>query len=117
VKSKTIVVTLFLVSFIFAVNLAYASTVRGRIVKRQTQVRENPVPNIPVTLCNRTGDDCSSPVHTDTEGMYYFYNVPAGDYVLKVWANGYNVGEPCIHEIQGLNQEYTDIEKKFIPCP
>jgi len=113
VKLKTIIVTLFLVSFVLGVNFAHAGTVRGLIVKKTPQGRENPVQDIPVTLC-RTGGECSSPMYTDTKGMYYFYNVPAGNYILKIWANGYNVGEPVTREISVSNQQYTDVKKIVI---
>ena len=114
-KLKWTIVTLFLVSFFLVVNLAHAGTVRGLIVKQNNQRTENPIQDIPVTLCNTEGE-CSSPVYTDTKGMYYFYNVPAGKYILKVWPRGYNVGIPVVTpNIQVLNQGYTDITRIVIP--
>lgn len=43
-----------------------------------------PAGGIQLTLFNqRMGR--SSPAYSGSDGMYYFYNVPAGDYTLEVW--------------------------------
>lgn len=114
-KLKPIRVILFLVFFIAAVNLAHASTVRGTIVRKASGRNTDPAQDIAVTLCNSEGEDCSFPFYTDSEGKYYFYRVPAGNYILKIWANGYNVGEPDIYDgIEVLNQPVKDLGVKVI---
>jgi hypothetical protein len=30
----------------------------------------------------------SPPVYTGSDGMYYFYHLPPGDYILEIWAYG-----------------------------
>lgn len=113
---KKNIAIMFLVFFIAAVNLAHASTVRGMIVREATGGNTDPAQDIPVVLCNSEGENCSSAFYTDSEGMYYFYDIRAGDYVLKIWVNGYNVGTPkTTPPITVPNQPYTDVEKILIP--
>jgi hypothetical protein len=118
-KPKSIIVILSLVSFVFAANLAHAGTVRGVLTKTTTNGnKKHPARDIPVMLCNCEGENCSSPFYTDGEGKYYFYNVPAGRYVLKIWVRGYKVGKPkTTPPITVLNQPYTDVNEITISPP
>ena len=56
-----------------------AATVRGKIERNAGY----PVSYMKVTLKGQKGE--SSPVYTGSDGMYYFKNVPAGEYTLQVW--------------------------------
>ncbi|MBN1572141.1 MAG: carboxypeptidase regulatory-like domain-containing protein [Deltaproteobacteria bacterium] len=85
--------------------------VRGSIIDVTTEGNTKPIENIPVTLCNSKGEDCSSPVYTDSKGMYYFYEVPPGDYILKIWINGYEMGKPHIHKVEVSDYRKLNIVK------
>jgi len=56
-----------------------AATVRGKIERKAGY----PVSYMKVTLKGQKSE--SSPVYTGSDGMYYFKNIPAGDYTLEVW--------------------------------
>lgn len=57
------------------------TTVRGQVVRMDGTT---PVANIPVDLMTNAGAR-SVPSITGANGMYYLYNIPAGDYHLEVW--------------------------------
>ena len=74
------VIILFLFSVISSV--VNAEGLSGRI-DRPGAYGYYPAVNVPVTLesqYRRYG-----PIYTDVYGMYYFVNIPAGDYILRVW--------------------------------
>lgn len=51
--------------------------------------------------------------YTGGDGMYYFFNVAAGQYILKVWdAQNRLIGN---YTIVAGNKQYTDIKPIAIP--
>jgi hypothetical protein len=68
---------------------ADVGTVSGKI----TGADGSPVANATVSLTSGTGSTNASYIsssQTDTGGTYLFYDVPAGNYTLKVTKDGYN---------------------------
>lgn len=63
---------------------AQVVTARGRI-DRLGPGGVYPAPRVRVTLFSPTMGP-SSPAYTNIDGMYYFYNVPPGDYDLQILA-------------------------------
>lgn len=89
-----------------------AMTVRGRI-ERAGQYGVYPVANVSVTLSSSEGR--TTPSFTDSSGIYYFYNIPAGVYLLEVWIWGWRIKqEPILYTIE-VNKPYTDIKTIRIP--
>ena len=107
---KFVLLLLLVVTLLVVTISAYAQTVRGRL-DRQGPSGLRPAPYVRVTLY--TPDiGRSSRVYTGTNGMYYFYNVPLGNYTLEIWGYGDN---PITYSIQVYNQPYTDIQPIVIP--
>jgi|GEM_PF-1866076 hypothetical protein len=90
----------------------YASTVRGRLDRRDGYGRLYPAVYVPVTLYN-DGNGRSAPAYTGPDGMYYLYNVPPGTYSLEIWA--YPNQRPIVYTIYVYNQPLTDIAAILIP--
>ena len=82
-----------------------AATLRGRIERNAGY----PVSYMKVTLKGQTGE--SSPVYTGSDGMYYFKNIPAGDYTLEVWNKK---GRPTSYRIQ-VREPNTQVPVVKIP--
>jgi hypothetical protein len=102
---------LFLILLATTVS-AYAATVRGKLSRTSAAGTIYAASYVKVTLSNsRIGD--SAPAYTGEDGMYYFYNVPAGDYDLKIWVSPRR--EPIVVRIQVSNQPYTDVRHLLIP--
>ena len=103
---------LWLSLFLFAAEAsAYASTVRGMLFRRDGYGRAYAAPYVPVTLENGIRGR-SSVAYSGTDGMYYLYNVPPGDYYLQIWLNP---NEPLVYRITVANGPYTDIAQIQIP--
>jgi hypothetical protein len=71
---------------------ANAVTVRGR-VDRQTSYGTVNAGYVRIAL-NSAASGRSQPAYTDPQGIYYLYNVPAGDYTLEVWSGSRPVTTP-----------------------
>jgi len=87
-----------------------AQTVRGRL-NRQGPAGLSPAPYVKVTLY-APNIGRSSPIYTGIDGMYYFYNVPPGDYILEIWGYG---DRPITYSIRVPNELYIDISPIVIP--
>jgi hypothetical protein len=80
--------------------LSQNTTVRGELIYGP----QTPAQYLKVTLYNQALGR-SAPVTSGPDGMYYFYNVPYGNYTLEVWLpnnpKGYNVqvNQPQICDI------------------
>ena len=72
-----------------------------RLIKNQ----KAPASGIAVLL-NHAQKGPSSYVYTNSEGMYYLYNVPAGSYTLEVSVTSKKIQK---YSIKVLDQPYTDI--------
>lgn len=71
----------------FAVSAEALSMVRGQLFRRDAYGRGYAAPGIAVRLWHPQYG-ASSFSNSDREGMYYLYNVPAGDFTLEVWLTG-----------------------------
>jgi hypothetical protein len=83
------------------------ATVRGRIDKKGN-VRTYPAAYVKVTLTPRAyKDDMEHTmlVYTGPDGMYYF-NVPPGSYILRIWLNDKQSKD---YLIEVRNQKYVDV--------
>ena len=85
--------------------IVQAASVRGKIARNAGY----PVSYMKVTLKGPRG--VSSPVYTGNDGVYYFKNIPAGDYILEVW----NLkGRPTSFKIQ-IREPLTEVPVIKIP--
>lgn len=111
-KVKSSAFLLLAITLFFVTASAYAGTVRGRL-DRQGPYGIYPTPYVPVTLYSpfygRT-----SPAYTGTDGMYYIYNVPPGDYTLEIWIQGFSY-QPITYGIRVFDQPYVDIRPILVP--
>jgi carboxypeptidase family protein len=80
-------------------------TVRGQVVRNQF-----PVAGVAITLFSNAYGR-SAVTYSGGDGMYYFYNVPQGPYVVEIWFSGQPrpVGNVLV------NPPYTDIQRVFLP--
>jgi len=85
----------------FADAQAQTTTVRGQLLRNG-----DPAPGVQVTLGNQAVGR-SWPAVTGKDGMYYFYNIPLGDYYLEVWA--FNPPKTYPFKITGL--PYHDLPR------
>jgi len=83
--------------------IAAASTVRGQLYRMVNGKRVG-ANGIAVRL-NHPQHGPSSSVYTNTEGMYFLYNIPPGQYTLEVTI-AKNVKK---YQITVENKPYTDI--------
>lgn len=111
-KVKLTILLLFAIAFLFLTESAFAGTVRGRL-DRQGPYGIYPFSYVPVTLYSpiirRT-----PPAYTGSDGMYYLYNIPPGDYTLEIWVQGFRY-QPITYRIRVFNQRYTDIKPILMP--
>jgi hypothetical protein len=86
--------------------------VRGKI-ERQNSPRNYPAPRVRVTLAPANDQGRATTAYTGADGMYYFHNVAAGQYVLKVW----NSQDQAVraYTIVAGRKTYTDIKPIVIP--
>ena len=82
-----------------------AATVRGKIQRNAGY----PVSYMKVTLKGQKG--VSSPVYTGSDGIYYFRNIPAGDYYLEIWNRK---DRPTAYKIQ-IREPHTEVPVVTIP--
>lgn len=111
-RASSVIVILFVIACLFSAlgtNVSAASTVRGRLDRRYGY-QVYPAANVRVTVYN-PNIGRSSPAYTGNDGMYYFYNVPAGDYYLEVWVSQ----QPLVYTIRVYEQPFTDIPPILLP--
>jgi hypothetical protein len=61
---------------------AHAASVRGQLVRENGQLAAG----VTVTISDDKNYR-SAPAVAGSDGMYYLYNIPAGQYYLEVWVN------------------------------
>jgi hypothetical protein len=76
---------MLLILFIGITGIAYATNIRGQLL-RIGPYGDYPATNIGLHLENimSPGIIVFQPIYTNAFGMYYFYNIPGGDYLLVV---------------------------------
>jgi hypothetical protein len=82
-----------------------AATVRGKIARNAGY----PISYMKVSL--RGTKVSFSPIYTGSDGMYYFKNVAAGDYVLEIWNRK---DRPSSYKIQ-VREPTTEVPLIRIP--
>ena len=106
-------VSLLLVSsgLLLAARLAYGGNVEGRLNYRGSSGAISPAPHIQVNLVESVQKRSSS-TFTGFDGMYYFFNVPPGQYTLEIRASG---NKPLNYKITVRDQPSTRIAPILIP--
>jgi hypothetical protein len=106
-------VSLLLVSagLLLAARLAYGGNVEGRLNYRGSSGAISPAPHIQVNLVESVQKSSSS-TFTGFDGMYYFFNVPPGQYSLEIRASG---NKPLNYKITVSDQPFTRIAPILIP--
>jgi hypothetical protein len=110
-KMKRALTIVFLLLILFTISSpAYSNVVRGMLYRVGPYGRY-PAVNVLVTLYSRyIGRSARS--YTSRDGMYYFYNVPEGKYVLEIWGYG---PDPIIYPFEVFNQPYNDGPRVRVP--
>ena len=88
--------------------------VRGR-VDRKGNSGSYPAGHVKVTIVPRSADGderAATLVYTGTDGMYYF-QVPTGTYVLRVWVSD-KESKPFLIDVKGAQAQY-DVSPIVIP--
>lgn len=85
---------------------AQTTTVRGQLLKNG----QSPAAGIKVTL-NHPTFGRSSATTTGSDGMYYLYNVPYGDYFLEVW-----ISNPAlVYQVRVGTSPFSDLPRFPVP--
>lgn len=111
-NKKLKLITVFLLVILLTISSpAYSQVVRGMLFRVGPH---GPYPAVTVllTLFSHSTGKRSAPSYTGRDGMYYFYNVPHGQYLLEIW--GYSP-TPITYEINVLNRPYSDIPRISVP--
>lgn len=110
-KIKKVLATVFLLVVLLTISLpAYCQDVRGMLF-RVGPHGPYPAVNVLLTLFSPSVGR-SAPSYTGRDGMYSFYNVPPGQYMLEIWGYGPN---PITYQINVLNRPYNDIPQIRVP--
>jgi hypothetical protein len=103
-KSLLSSLLMFLLLFVAQAS-AYAGTVRGMLIRRGGDGKQYAAPYVKVSLNNQERGR-SALAYSGTDGMYYLYNVPAGEYHLEIWLSPTEVKR---YKISVSDEPYTDI--------
>ena len=87
------------------------STVRGRLVRQGQRGELYSAPGIKVRLTHPVHGQ-STFVYTDMQGMYYWFDVPPGDFVLEVWLSEKYVLK---YAVRVLARPFTDLPQIVVP--
>jgi hypothetical protein len=105
-----ILITIIMTGFCFAIpSYGQTTTVRGQVIRANGV---SPVPGITVDLLIPNANSRSVPSVTGPNGMYYLYNIPAGDYYLEVWVSS----TPLVYPVRiffGTPQQ--DLPRSVVP--
>lgn len=82
--TRRLLIALALIVLTSASTAAHAKVVRGGLYRLAANGQQFAAQGIPVRVTNKIMGP-SSFAYSDQTGMYYLYNVPAGDYVLQIW--------------------------------
>jgi len=103
---------LLFVGLLTVTNLAYGGNVEGRVNYQGPSGAISPAPHIQVSLAD-PNQKLSSSTFTGFDGMYYFYNVPSGQYILEIKPSE---NKPAIsYRITVRNQPRTSIKPILVP--
>jgi hypothetical protein len=105
---KSLVSSVLLLLLLFVAQAsAFAGTVRGMLLRRGGDGNQYAAPYVKVSLNNEERGR-SALAYSGTDGMYYLYNVPAGNYLLEIWVSPTKVQR---YKISVSDQPYTDIAR------
>jgi hypothetical protein len=85
---------------------AHAASVRGQVLHHNGQ----PAAGVAVTISDHKNYR-SAPAHAGNDGMYYLFNVPAGEYFLEVWTNPHT---PTVYQVT-VSEPNTDMPRVTVP--
>lgn len=106
-KTRTAIFTAILMTLFWFVSPSHAqTTVRGQLLRNG----QFPAAGIQVTLYSASFGR-SSPSVTGSDGMYYQYNVPFGDYYLEIWV----ATPPVAYPVQITGYPYHDLPRLPVP--
>jgi hypothetical protein len=109
-KTRAVIFITFVIAIFCLAPLSHGqtTTVRGQVVRRDGIT---PLPNISVDLLTGAGAR-SVPSISGANGMYYLYNIPAGDYQIEVWAGG----SPIVYPVRiVLGTPLQDLPRVVVP--
>jgi len=118
-RSKKYVTSILVASLFFfslallaMTNLAYGGNVIGRLNYQGASGSISPASHLQVTLVDPVQKRSSS-TFTGFDGMYYFYNVPSGEYILEIRSSANK--PPINYKITVGNQPYTSLKPISVP--
>jgi hypothetical protein len=85
---------------------AHAASVRGQVLHHNRQ----PATGVAVTISDHKSFR-SEPAHSGSDGMYYLYNIPAGQYYLEVWTTPQT---PTVYQVT-VTEPNTDMPRVTVP--
>jgi Carboxypeptidase regulatory-like domain len=88
---------------------SFAANVRGQLVCKQGQAAIG----IAVTVYSQQFGR-STAFFTGGDGMYYFNNIPAGPYTLKIWTSRKGNAPTNTYAIF-VNEPLTDLPRVYLP--
>jgi hypothetical protein len=92
-------------------GIAEAANIRGRLY-RQTRGGTFPAQGIPVTVF-APNIGRSAYAYSGSDGMYYLYNIPDGNYTLEIWV--YPNSPPLTFQIRAAGGGFSDIGPIRVP--
>lgn len=110
-KNIAILILIFILSST-ASFVAYGSTLQGKL-EYFGERGLGPAPFIAVTLNPKASQRNPQTENSGSDGMYYFYNVEPGDYVLKIWRSGFD-NKSINYKIHVPDKEHVNIKKIVI---
>jgi len=94
------------VALAMAAVSAHAASIRGQLLHKNSQ----PAAGVTVTISDHKNYR-SAPARTGSDGMYYLYNIPAGQYYLEVWTNPQT---PTLFQVT-VAEPNTDMPRVTVP--
>jgi hypothetical protein len=89
-----------------ASTVVHAASVRGQLLHQNGQ----PATGVTVTISDHKSYR-SSPAQSGNDGMYYLFNIPAGQYYLEVWVNPKT---PKVYQVT-VTEPNTDMPRVTVP--
>jgi hypothetical protein len=89
-----------------AATAAHAASVRGQVLRRNGQ----PAAGVTLTISDHKSYR-SAPARSGNDGMYYLFNIPAGQYYLEVWVNPKT---PEVYQVT-ISEPNTDLPRVTVP--
>jgi hypothetical protein len=110
-NGRCVVCILFLVGFLWQSPVGGSSVVRGRLFRVTPQGQSYAAGGLAVSVTN-TKYGRSSMVYSGADGMFYLYNIPAGQFTLEVWTAK---NQALRFPINVYERPYTDINPIKVP--